>query len=70
MRTILTVYSIIVDIHILSFIDEIPGLDAYAKLLAFSTISAITETITSSFVCGLVNEKSQLIYVVLDEFKK
>ena len=68
MRTTLTVYSVMVNIHILSVINEIPRLDAYAKLLAFSTISEISATITSSFVCGSVHEKSDQIYAVLDEF--
>ena len=57
-----------VDIYNLSLIGQIPEIRNYAQMFAFSAVSSTVELIISCFVCGLVHQKSDEIYAVLDKW--
>ena len=56
-----------VNIYVLALSTKIPEIQSFAKMLAFSTFSAIFQTIVSCFICGSVHQKSQQIHKTLDK---
>ena len=67
-RSVITMYSVMINIYILAIISSTPMMKIFAKILTISTDSAIVEVIISCLVCGLVHEKSDKIFAILDEF--
>ena len=67
-KTILNIVNVLLNIYAMSWMSVSPNYQSYAKLLAFATLSGFVEMIVSCFVCGLVPERVDKIYAVLDKF--
>ena len=68
MKTAIIIYTVMINIYILSFLEKVERGEEIIKFMTFSTISSIIETIVTCFICGSVYEKSDEIYAILDEF--
>ena len=67
LRTGLTIFSVMLNIYVLAIIKSIPQLGIFMRTLGICTEISIAEILLSAFFCGLVHEKSDQIYSVLDD---
>jgi len=68
MKVIVIIYRVMLNIYSFTLLSIYPQFNGYVKLLSFSTASGIIDMIISCFVCGLVPERVDKIYAVLDKF--
>ena len=67
LRTGITIYSVMLDIYVMSVTNGLPKMEVFAKLFVFSSLYCIIELIVSSFICGSLHYKFEQISEVLDK---
>lgn len=65
-RTAIAIYSVMLNIYILSITNGVPSMTIFSKLFVFNSIHSVVELIISSFICGSVHQKSEELSEVLD----
>ena len=64
----ITIYLVMLNIYLVAIINQIPKMVVLARYVAAIAISMIAEIVISCLVCGLVHERSDQIYAILDQF--
>jgi hypothetical protein len=66
LNTCHTIYTVMLNIYVISLMAKSPQMWVYIQLLALSSVSSSVSTIISCFICGRVSDKSRKLHVVLD----